>query len=614
MFRSILFKNVLLFLVILLVAVVPLATRYYQDSRDYEIQNLASKLEFFAERGAGWIDVQAVDRLRRAEDKETSAYRDVLRSLNRIKQEFGVDNAILMRRESDGHYSYIAADHGGFDIGRPAQIHSLFPATYKATNDTWLQGAMMHSQLFGGKVGDTEYDQFLQINVPLKVDGQVMAILMLNKFANPVARAVRAKTIRVVALSLAIVAVGLGLFSLVSARMLRLLKDLTAVAGEVAAGNLSVSVPRSRSRDEVGRLALTFGTMLEGLRQRDFIRDTFGRYLTREVVQEILESPDGLKLGGEARVITLLVTDLRGFTPIAARLSPREVLELLNRYLERMVVVIMRHRGTIDEIQGDGLLAFFGAPVAAPDDSVRAVACALEMQLALGSFNSEQRARGAPELAMGIGINTGEVIVGNIGSEQRAKYGAVGSAINMAYRIESYTTGGQILLSPSTYEHVASLVEVAGVVEVELKGLDRLLALYEVTGLGGTYGLVLPAVDQEVFTAIEPPLPIACYPVDGKAVSPTAIVGRIERLGTRAAEVVLAGPIAAHTNVKIVLDPAATPALLGLYAKILPSVAVAVPADGGRPTGGIVRIAFTSVPDESRAYLEQRRLRGAPPG
>ncbi len=181
--RSVVTKNILLFVAILLVAVVPLALRYYQDSREYEIQNLASQLEFFAQRGATWIDVGAVTRLQRPEDKKTAAYRSVLETLRRIEREFGVDNAIVMRREDDGTYTYLAAGHDGFEVREPAGIHRLFPATYKATNDTWLAGEMMHSQLFGGKVGDTEYDQFVQINTPLKLNGRVVAILMLNKFA-----------------------------------------------------------------------------------------------------------------------------------------------------------------------------------------------------------------------------------------------------------------------------------------------------------------------------------------------------------------------------------------------------------------------------------------------
>ena len=299
------FKNIVLFLLILLVALIPLSLRYYQDSRDYEIEILASQLEFFAERGASWLDTAAIDQLRQPDQMQSPAYRNLQRTLNRIESEFGVDNAIVMRREPTGQYVYIASGNGGasqtaaarnpcdtsasqvspaqcnnpcavknpcqstvihnpcavknpcsaaagatgFALGEAVAIHRLFPDTYKATDDTWQQAEMMHSQLFGGNVAGREFDQFLQINTPLKIDGDVVAILMLNKFANPVADAVQAKTLAVFGLTLGILLVELTLFGYISARMLRPLRHLTAVAGEVAQGNLGLSLPPTRRHD-----------------------------------------------------------------------------------------------------------------------------------------------------------------------------------------------------------------------------------------------------------------------------------------------------------------------------------------------------------------------------
>ncbi|MBI3636573.1 MAG: adenylate/guanylate cyclase domain-containing protein [Candidatus Rokubacteria bacterium] len=591
--HSIVTKNIGLFLLILLVAIVPLALRYDQDSRDAEIQMLASKLEFFAQRGESWIDASAIAKLQRPEDKDTDAYRTLLATLRRIEREFAVDNAVVMRREPDGTYTYVAVGHDGFAIREPVGIHTLFPATYRATNDTWAAGEMMHSQLFGGRVGDTDYDQFLQINTPLKRDGAVVAILMLNKFANPVAAAVRARTARVVALSAALVAVGLALFALVSARMLRPLKQLTAAAGQVAGGDLSVALPPV-TRDEVGRLSRAFAGMVEGLRQRNFIRDTFGRYVTREVVDELLGSPDGLKLGGEVRVVTILVTDLRGFTALAATLRPDEVLDILNRYLERMVAVLQRYRGTIDEIQGDGLLTFFGAPLAAPDDTARAVGCAVEMQRALDDFNVEQRRLGRPELSMGIGINTGEVVIGNIGSERRTKYGAVGTAINMAYRIESETVGGQILVSEETYRRVQDVVRVRGTLTVALKGLDHPLTLYDVAGVGGEHQVSLRDAADDTLVALHAPLTVACYLIEGKTVSPTSIAASLVAVGANSADLLLEAPVAERSNVKILVTPAAGGSAHEVYGKI-----VALHE-------GHARLAFTSISDDARGYLSEQ--------
>jgi sigma-B regulation protein RsbU (phosphoserine phosphatase) len=219
---------------------------------------------------------------------------------------------------------------------------------------------------------------------------------MLNKLAEPVAAAVRAKTLHVIGLSGGILLIGLALFGYTSARLLTPLKHLTAAASEVAHGDLNVPVPPPRHNDEVGRLSATFATMLAGLRQRDFIRDTFGRYVSKEVVEELLSSTERLKLGGELREVTFLVSDLRDFTSLSTHLSPHVVIDLLNRYLERMVEIIEDHRGTIDEFQGDGILAFFGAPLAGSDDAERAIACAMQMQAALVDINAEQRQRSLP--------------------------------------------------------------------------------------------------------------------------------------------------------------------------------------------------------------------------
>src|SRR5262249_33664499 len=156
-------------------------------------------------------------------------------------------------------------------------------------------------------------------------------------------------------------------------------------------------------------------------------------------------------------------------------------------------------------------LAFFGAPLAAEDDPERAVACAIAMQNALAEVNAEQRHLGLPALAMGIGLNMGAVIVGNIGSEQRTKYGGMGRRINTAYRIESYTVSGQILLSPALYARVQAVVRVQGTIAVQFKGVEQPLTLYDIGGMTGPYQVALQARPQEALTPLSPPLALTCH-------------------------------------------------------------------------------------------------------
>lgn len=266
------------------------------------------------------------------------------------------------------------------------------------------------------------------------------------------------------------------------------------------------------------------------------IRRTFGRYLTEQVVANLLESPEGLKLGGERRKITILTSDIRGFTAISERLAAEEVIKILNLYLSCMTDVITRYQGTIDEFMGDGILVLFGAPSIREDDAERAVACAVAMQLAMSHVNTRLKQLGLPQLEMGIGINTGEVVVGNIGSAKRTKYGVVGSQINLTYRIESYTVGGQILISESTLEDVSSIVKIGGQRELQLKGVRQSIIIYDITGISGKYNLFLFKEKEEFFLLPEE-IPLQYAVLDGKRVSSTLFKGSLVKLSAKEAKI-----------------------------------------------------------------------------
>jgi class 3 adenylate cyclase len=226
-------------------------------------------------------------------------------------------------------------------------------------------------------------------------------------------------------------------------------------------------------------------------RRNAFIRKVFGTYLTDDVVETILDSPEGLTLGGERREITILMTDIRGFTTLSAQLDAGTVVTIVNNFLARMTEVILRHGGTIDEFIGDAVLVLFGAPRALDDHARRAVACAIEMQHAMDEVNRINREAGLAEVAAGIGINTGEVIVGNIGSEKRMKYGVVGHHVNYTSRIGNYAMGGQIVVSERTREICGAILELGGEMRVQPKGFEHEVDLFLVQGLGDPYGLRL---------------------------------------------------------------------------------------------------------------------------
>jgi class 3 adenylate cyclase/HAMP domain-containing protein len=217
-------------------------------------------------------------------------------------------------------------------------------------------------------------------------------------------------------------------------------------------------------------------------RRNQFIRKTFGRYTSNEIVDALLDAPNGLEFGGEKREVTLLMSDIRGFTALAEQFEPTEVVAILNRYLSVMVELIHRSGGIVDEIIGDAVLVIFGAPLAIDDAAKRAVLCALEMQTAMRGVNEYNHQRGWPEIEIGIALHTGDVVVGNIGSTKRSKYAVVGRTVNVTARIESFTLGGQILVSPALILAANPGLILGDTVEVLAKGMHEAVECRELLG------------------------------------------------------------------------------------------------------------------------------------
>jgi adenylate cyclase len=220
-------------------------------------------------------------------------------------------------------------------------------------------------------------------------------------------------------------------------------------------------------------------------RNEKFIRATFGRYLSDEIVTDILERPEGLELGGDLRRVTIMMSDIRGFTTLSERLAPRQVVTLINRYLGAMTDIIMAHHGTIDEFIGDAILAVFGAPQHRDDDADRAVQCALAMQAAMADINALNRDEGLPEIHTGIALNTGDVIAGNIGSERRSKYGFVGHPMNVTSRIEDITAGGEIMVSDSTLHSLSGNYQLGDSQQVKVKGIEQSIVVHRIQDIAG---------------------------------------------------------------------------------------------------------------------------------
>ncbi|MDI6853227.1 MAG: adenylate/guanylate cyclase domain-containing protein [Deltaproteobacteria bacterium] len=376
---------------------------------------------------------------------------------------------------------------------------------------------------------------------------------------------------------------------------------------EIGEGNFEVEVPEKGAK-EVAQLAHSFNELGEQLTdyiaKRDFIRDTFGRYVTHEVVKRLLESEGGLALGGETREVSILMSDLRGFTALTSEMTPDEVITFLNRYLARMIQVLTDYKAIIDEIMGDGILAFFGAPEPLDEHPAQAVACALAMQKALEDVNAANARDGLPHLEMGIAVGTGQVVVGNIGSETRTKYSVVGSPVNFVSRMESFALGGQVLISTGTFSQIKNLIEVGEVLEVQMKGFPGRATLFEVTAIGPPYNLRVEK-KQELLTDLTAPLPVNLYRMRDKAVIDKLPEVLITRLCDTAATLQFSGELHEWEDVRLKLLNEQRQELPGkIYGKVL-SIQL---ADDGP---GQAQVRFTSVSPDLAEYIRQAAAMGA---
>ncbi len=237
-------------------------------------------------------------------------------------------------------------------------------------------------------------------------------------------------------------------------------------------------------------LVIEKGRIYEQLCQRnEMLKDMFGRYVTEEIADMVLSGNTAEPLKGQRCKVTILFADLRNFTSMSESLAPEKVVEALNIYLRAMTQLVMRYEGRIDNFIGDGILAVFGAPRSTPTDAARAVACAIAMENEMATINEDLVKRGLPALAMGIGLNTGDVVAGNIGSELRMTYSVIGNPVNVASRLSSLAAGGQLLATESTFREVKGLVEAAGSLRVSIKGIQNPVQVIELTAITGDYGV-----------------------------------------------------------------------------------------------------------------------------
>lgn len=317
------------------------------------------------------------------------------------------------------------------------------------------------------------------------------------------------------------------------------------------------------------------------------LQETFGRYLSDDIVKEILEKPEGLRMGGQKRELTIMMSDLRGFTMMCQDMAPTDLIAMLNHYFSEMYEPIRKYGGTVIEFLGDGMFIIFGAPILRDTHAADAVAAAVEMQQRMPAVNAWNAERGYPKLAMGIGVNTDSVVLGNIGSEKRTKYGVIGAAVNLTGRLESYTTEGQIVISSTTRAAAAAPLDIENEFQAVPKGLETPVTITMVRGIGGAYNVHLDRAEQPLLP-LAAPVAVDFRLLDGKHVEGGALRGAVTAMSEERALLQTDAALAEFDNV--CLDVCG-----GLYAKV-------TAIDRGAAT-----LRFTAKPEGFDAWLAECR-------
>lgn len=274
------------------------------------------------------------------------------------------------------------------------------------------------------------------------------------------------------------------LSALVFSRLLvRPVSGLTAALRELKGGRLGKTI-EVKSNDEIGEMAVAFNEMSSGLAEKERLRAAFSQAVSPEVAEQMLRG--GVSLGGEIREVTVLFADVRGFTALAEAMAARSTIAMLNELFSALLPIVTTHGGVVDKLVGDEIFAVFGAPLDLPNDALAAVRVAVEMRAELQTLNAARKLAGEPELHVGIGINTGAVVAGGVGSADRQNYTVIGSTVNTAARLCSAATPDQILISQSTFLRVRHAITARALEPMELKGISYPLAVFEVLGLKET--------------------------------------------------------------------------------------------------------------------------------
>jgi len=418
---------------------------------------------------ATMIDAEKLKTVQTSADAQTPAYAELqemlrkVRDANRRKDTYFERMFTVMRSSHDPSVLLF-----GVDPEERLENHGRLGEVYRAGT---REGINIDETKVEDYFVQDEFGTFLRAHAPVRDrEGKIIGAVVVASSVNWVES--RLLPIAESALLALLLAGGITIpvVFFLSHRVSKPLKELHSAVEAIGNGNFDTRLEIS-SRDEFGSVAKAINAMAAGLSERDRVKTAFARYVSHQVMDSILDSKLENKLSGDRRRISVLFCDIRGFTTISEGLAPEKVVQLLNEYFEKMVEVVFRNKGTLDKFIGDGMMVIFGAPEDDEYQEVNALKAALEMQSELLSLAAKWKPEGL-NLRIGIGINSGPAIVGNIGSSRRMEYTAIGDTVNLASRLESATKelGVGILISEYTHNALRGSFRFKNMGAVHVKG------------------------------------------------------------------------------------------------------------------------------------------------
>lgn len=291
---------------------------------------------------------------------------------------------------------------------------------------------------------------------------------------------------RSVFLSILILICGLVLSKPLASKLLRPIFSLLEGTREVALGNFSHKIPYS-GNDEIGELVVSFNQMSAELAKKEILKGAFNRYVSPQVADQILKNPDEYKLGGQNWDATILFCDIRGFTALSATMSPKELIELLNKHFTLLTEIIFHYNGTVDKFMGDAVMGVFGSPISRKDHFEMGIRAGYAMICLAEKINEIKRQEGGIEIPIGVGLDSGDVIIGNMGSNVRMEFTAIGNAVNHASRLSSVAQKDEIIINENLYQRVTEFIEVKKMRPRKIKGIENPVTPCKITGFKGEW-------------------------------------------------------------------------------------------------------------------------------